>query len=127
VRDGAISGLVSAQSSGQDTGVNINVRTAGAVFVIASRTGDLSRRFTQNGTNTGALKIYRDGNLIGSIPANFTMNFDPNPNINASYFRLGPTAYPILDVPGVGSHTYQVVDDNSRGIGGVFIAVQESK
>ncbi|KMO34332.1 hypothetical protein VP06_14810 [Methylobacterium aquaticum] len=127
VRDGAISGLVSAQSGGQQASVTINVRTAGAVLVIANRTGDLSQRFTQVGTNTGALNVYRDGNLIGAIPANFTMDFDPNPQINASYFRLGPTAYPILDVPGVGSHTYMVVDDNSRGIGGVFICVQESK
>ena len=127
VKDGAISGLVSAQSSGQQASVTINVRTAGSVLIIANRTGDLSQRFTQIGTNTGALNIYRDGNLIGAIPANFTMDFDPNPQINASYFRLGPTAYPILDVPGVGSHTYMVVDDNSRSIGGVFICVQESK
>ncbi|MFH6783610.1 MULTISPECIES: host specificity factor TipJ family phage tail protein [Methylobacterium] len=127
VKDGGISSVVSAQSSGQQASVSINVRTAGAVSIIASRTGDLSQRFTQVGTNTGALKIYRDGNLIGAIPANFTMDFDPSPQVNASYFRLGPTAYPILDVPGVGGHTYMVVDDNSRGIGGVFISVQESK
>ncbi|OAS12009.1 hypothetical protein A5481_31615 [Methylobacterium platani] len=127
VKDGAISGLVSAQSNGQQTSVTINVRTARAVAVLANRVGDLSSRFRQTGTSTGAIKIYRGGNLIGAIPANFTMDFDPTPGVNASYLRLGPTTYPILDYPGVGSHTYQVVDDNNVGIGGVYISVQESK
>ncbi|BAQ44408.1 host specificity factor TipJ family phage tail protein [Methylobacterium aquaticum] len=127
VKDGAISGLVSAQSNGQQASVTINVRTARAVAVLANRVGDLSSRFRQTGISTGAIKIYRDGNLIGAIPANFTMDFDPSPNVNASYLRLGPTTYPILDYPGVGAHTYQVVDDNTVGIGGVYISVQESK
>ncbi len=127
VKDGAISGLVSAQSNGQQASVTINVRTARAVAVLANRVGDLSSRFRQTGISTGAIKIYRNGNLIGAIPANFTMDFDPSPNVNASYVRLGPTTYPILDYPGIGSHTYQVVDDNTVGIGGVYISVQESK
>ncbi|WP_245298627.1 host specificity factor TipJ family phage tail protein [Methylobacterium platani] len=127
VKDGAISGLVSAQSNGQQTSVTINVRTARAVAVLASRIGDLSSRFSQIGTSTGAIRIYRDGNLIGAIPADFMMDFDPSPNVNRSYLRLGPTTYPILDYPGVGSHTYQVVDDNNVNIGGVYISVQESK
>lgn len=124
VKDGAISGLVSAQSNNQSASVTINVRTAGAMSIMASRVGNLSSRY-QSTINTGAMKIFRDGNLIGAIPANFTMDFDPN--LRASYLRLGPTTYLILDVPGVGSHTYQVVDDNNAGIGGVYISVQESK
>lgn len=125
VKDGAISGLVSAQSSGQQASVTITVRTARAVAILASRVGDLSSRYPSNTTNTGALKIYRDGTLIGAIPANLTLDWDNN--LRANYLRLGPTTYPILDIPGVGSHTYQVVDDNSVNVGGVYISVQESK
>ncbi len=125
VKDGAISGLVSAQSSGQQASVTITVRTARAVSILAFRTGDLSSRYPQNTTNTGAIKIYRNGNLIGAIPANFTLDWDNS--LRANYMRLGPTAYPILDTPGVGSHTYQAVDDNNVNVGGVYISVQESK
>lgn len=125
VKDGAISGLVSAQSSGQQASVTITVRTARAVAILASRVGDLSSRYPQNTTNTGALKIYRNSTLIGAIPANLTLDWDNN--LRANYMRLGPTTYPILDVPGVGTHTYQVVDDNNVNVGGVYISVQESK
>ncbi|WP_288587451.1 host specificity factor TipJ family phage tail protein [uncultured Methylobacterium sp.] len=124
VKDGAISGKVSSQSSGQQASVTINVRTAGAVTVTVNRVGDQSSRYPQT-SSMGALKIYCDNNLFFSAPGNIA----PYPDFNnrAAFLSPGPTTFIRQHTPGVGSHTYRVEDDNNVNVGGVYISVEESK
>lgn len=124
VKDGAISGLVSAQSDGQSASVTIKVRTANAVSISFGRVGDIGKRY-QNSANTGALRLYCDDNLVYALPGIFITDYDAG--VKASYLRPAATSFTRQHTPGIGTHAYRIEDDNNISMGGVYINVQESK
>lgn len=124
VKDGGISTIAIARSSGQEVSVTLNVRTNNPVFIIVSRVGDLSSRYRQ-GSNMGALRVSCDNNEFFAAPADFTLDYDGS--AGSSFLRPAPTTFVEAYQPGAGVHTFKLRDDNGVGLGGVRILVGESK
>ncbi|BAQ50280.1 carbohydrate binding domain-containing protein [Methylobacterium aquaticum] len=125
IQNNATSQLVSSYNpNGKTASVTLYVRAGAKVRISVQRNGDGSAFWPSN-TNTGALKISRDGGPdIFAIPANYMLNWVPGANASQKVL-LGHYVSWVDNNVGEGNHTYTVTDDSSVGVNGVYIEVTE--